>query len=214
MSLSLCRDSGYAISSLIYEYFLILLFCYFVVFVSVTIPADILNDVKSIVAQNSPRRSSVRSKDSDNFNHHRSPSPSPSPSDASTQSIKEDVKVNVKVTIKPDVNDVGKDRIKSDTVEIVECALCHQAFDTQQNLQIHLDTAHVFKCDLCSKSFQKSIDLKRHQRLHEGVKVFECKICYKTYRSPGSLHNHMRLHEYVLSYYLYSLYMFSLLFPQ
>ena len=79
---------------------------------------------------------------------------------------------------------------------LVECNLCHQAFDSQKSLRKHLDTIHTFKCDLCSKSFQKKIDLKRHQRLHDGTSsIFECKICFKTYTSPGSLHNHMRIHQ-------------------
>lgn len=44
-----------------------------------------------------------------------------------------------------------------------------------------------FACDQCTRSFDRHHDLKRHKRLHPGVKPHECSFCNKTFSRQDAL---------------------------
>ena len=135
------------------------------------------------------KKKSNNSSDSNNSNSNnreKETSPSSEPSLGPTVNIKQDKDTKEGIKDEKDIKPDTKE-LKPDTLE---CDLCHQAFDTEKNLQAHRDKAHTFKCDLCTKSFQKRIDLKRHQRLHEGVTVYEWYVISAFFPSLRPSHGH------------------------
>ncbi|XP_055847975.1 uncharacterized protein LOC129913372 [Episyrphus balteatus] len=53
-----------------------------------------------------------------------------------------------------------------------------------------------FKCSTvgCDKSFKRQDELKRHSRIHSGVKPFECNQCEKRFLRKDHLNKHIKTH--------------------
>ncbi|XP_075222435.1 uncharacterized protein LOC142325044 isoform X4 [Lycorma delicatula] len=51
-----------------------------------------------------------------------------------------------------------------------------------------------YTCTVCSKSLTRPYDLKRHMKIHTGLKPYSCDICGKVFAEGSSLHKHMRVH--------------------
>lgn len=49
-----------------------------------------------------------------------------------------------------------------------------------------------FTCEICSKSFSRNYDLKRHKRMHEGLKPFVCECCLRPFSRQDALQRHLR----------------------
>lgn len=49
-------------------------------------------------------------------------------------------------------------------------------------------------CLQCNKDFKDVSSLRRHEKIHEGVKPFSCIFCSKTFRQATQLKTHLRIH--------------------
>eukprot|EP00842_Homolaphlyctis_polyrhiza_P006481 jgi/Hompol1/6834/HPOL_002341-RA len=47
-----------------------------------------------------------------------------------------------------------------------------------------------FKCDMCVSTFSRNHDLKRHVRIHLGIRPYKCEVCSKTFTRMDALHRH------------------------
>ena len=49
-------------------------------------------------------------------------------------------------------------------------------------------------CSSCGKLFSELSSLRRHMRIHKGLKPYECQLCNRTFRQGNQLKTHMRIH--------------------
>jgi uncharacterized Zn-finger protein len=61
---------------------------------------------------------------------------------------------------------------------------------SQGSMSPALRTKKKFKCDLCESSFSRNHDLKRHSRIHTGVKPYQCLECGKSFTRQDALNRH------------------------
>ncbi|EGF79557.1 hypothetical protein BATDEDRAFT_12478, partial [Batrachochytrium dendrobatidis JAM81] len=47
-----------------------------------------------------------------------------------------------------------------------------------------------FKCDMCPSTFSRNHDLKRHIRIHLGIRPYKCERCDKSFTRMDALHRH------------------------
>lgn len=73
----------------------------------------------------------------------------------------------------------------------------YQACDFQMD-DIQMETVEVepaspkkaFPCTLCTSSFSRNHDLKRHLRIHLGIRPYKCDSCSKDFTRLDALHRH------------------------
>ncbi|XP_041924851.1 myoneurin isoform X2 [Alosa sapidissima] len=49
-------------------------------------------------------------------------------------------------------------------------------------------------CSSCGKVFSELSSLRRHMRIHKGLKPYECQLCNRTFRQGNQLKTHLRIH--------------------
>lgn len=52
----------------------------------------------------------------------------------------------------------------------------------------------TYECSKCEKQFKNSSTLRRHERIHSGVKLFSCDICKQGFNQRSYLKTHMMTH--------------------
>jgi hypothetical protein len=51
-------------------------------------------------------------------------------------------------------------------------------------------TDKKFPCSMCPSSFSRNHDLKRHMRIHLGIRPYKCHYCPKAFTRMDALHRH------------------------
>ena len=56
------------------------------------------------------------------------------------------------------------------------CQICKKAFLNTEQVENHAEThfTKVYHCDSCKSSFKSNSLLRRHERIHTGIRPFEC----------------------------------------
>ncbi|XP_051809108.1 zinc finger protein 436-like [Acanthochromis polyacanthus] len=73
----------------------------------------------------------------------------------------------------------------NNNVDILSMSESHCDTDTEKETLI---------CEVCGKAFKDKSNLKRHYRIHAGVKPFHCKTCGKSFSQSNHLKVHVRIH--------------------
>ncbi|XP_033842005.1 myoneurin [Periophthalmus magnuspinnatus] len=80
----------------------------------------------------------------------------------------------------------------------LSCTECNKVFKDQSSLRRH-EKIHKglkpFACIFCSKTFRQATQLKTHLRIHTGEKPFACSSCDKCFAQKCQLVAHRRMHH-------------------
>ena len=91
----------------------------------------------------------------------------------------------------------------NDIKKSYQCKSCQKYFKNSFTLKRH-ERIHTgikpFQCMTCSKSFYQRADMKRHERTHTGEKPFHCKTCSKSFFDSKQWKMHERIHTGVRSF--------------
>ncbi|XP_056155563.1 myoneurin-like isoform X2 [Lampris incognitus] len=94
----------------------------------------------------------------------------------------------------PDEEKKPLERVKKTTV----CSECNKVFTEASSLRRHMKIHRglkPFKCIFCSKTFRQGTQLKTHLRIHTGEKPFSCTHCEKCFAQKCQLVAHCRMYH-------------------
>jgi len=75
------------------------------------------------------------------------------------------------------------------------CKMCQLLCPNFSELEAHMRSVHVrFVCRLCLNSFTLSCNLRRHMKLHAGVRPHSCPFCSASFSRSTDLKIHMKKH--------------------
>ncbi|XP_026057070.1 myoneurin isoform X1 [Carassius auratus] len=57
-----------------------------------------------------------------------------------------------------------------------------------------LQDKHRPICNVCGNLFSEMSSLRRHMRIHKGLKPYQCQLCTRSFRQGNQLKTHMRIH--------------------
>ncbi|XP_059390893.1 myoneurin-like isoform X2 [Carassius carassius] len=57
-----------------------------------------------------------------------------------------------------------------------------------------LQDKHRPICNVCGNFFSEMSSLRRHMRIHKGLKPYQCQLCTRSFRQGNQLKTHMRIH--------------------
>ena len=78
------------------------------------------------------------------------------------------------------------------------CKMCQLLCENFGELESHMRNVHVrFVCSLCLNSFTLSCNLRRHMKLHAGVRPHSCPFCSASFSRSTDLKIHMKKHPTV-----------------
>lgn len=83
------------------------------------------------------------------------------------------------------------------TEKTYTCKICSKVFSYNCNLKRHVrihNGVKSFKCDICGKVFLERGGMKHHLRTHTGERPSKCDICGKAFSNNGNLKSHIRIH--------------------
>ncbi|XP_036593865.1 zinc finger and SCAN domain-containing protein 30-like [Trichosurus vulpecula] len=82
-------------------------------------------------------------------------------------------------------------------MKVYECNECEKTFKQNSDLRKH-QRVHMgvkpHKCTQCGKAFSQGSVLRKHQRIHTGEKPYTCGECGKAFRGSSDLIQHQRIH--------------------
>ena len=78
------------------------------------------------------------------------------------------------------------------------CERCGQSFHGVLRMQAHTAKVHSrYMCKHCLNTFSLRCNLRRHERLHAGLKPYSCDVCCKSFARSTDLKIHLARHSIV-----------------
>lgn len=65
----------------------------------------------------------------------------------------------------------------------------------QQHREVDRNHGKPFDCDVCHRGFTQGSHLRRHMKIHAGLKPFQCDVCFKTFARNDNLTRHKQMHN-------------------
>lgn len=79
-----------------------------------------------------------------------------------------------------------------------ECKICQRLYVHEKSLKRHMKThsqnEELFQCQKCDAAFRQACDLKKHERLHDGVRPYSCNECDASFTQLSALNRHAKIH--------------------
>lgn len=86
---------------------------------------------------------------------------------------------------------------ESDTIKKFKCSFCGKRSKCRADLKKHIRVhtgVRPHKCKICDASFIQITALRGHETIHTGQKPFACDVCNKKFAIKDRLRLHMRVH--------------------
>ena len=100
----------------------------------------------------------------------------------------------------PDIDTQNDDDFPSSRINDREfaCERCGQSFHGVLRMQAHTAKVHSrYMCKHCLNTFSLRCNLRRHERLHAGLKPYSCDVCRKSFARSTDLKIHLARHTIV-----------------
>jgi len=103
--------------------------------------------------------------------------------------------VKIEPAVKEVANTMEVDTIGDHNSAKWRCKMCQLLCANFTELESHMRNVHVrFVCRLCLNSFTLSCNLRRHMKLHAGVRPHSCPFCSASFSRSTDLKIHMKKH--------------------
>lgn len=77
------------------------------------------------------------------------------------------------------------------------CTQCSHVFTNAADMSMHVQSKHsLYCCTECCRTFTAKNNLKRHMRLHTGLRPYKCSQCPQTFARRDDLKGHVLRHDY------------------
>lgn len=78
-----------------------------------------------------------------------------------------------------------------------EAALAEEEWDEEEEVKSDQNKLRPI-CNICGNLFSEMSSLRRHMRIHKGIKPYQCQLCGRCFRQGNQLKTHMRVHTGML----------------
>lgn len=115
----------------------------------------------------------------------------------SPQEVKLGKRIDVKSLTSIDCSSMGLENLIASSAVNIPCKKCNTFLENASLLQVHNMTSHgQFTCLVCLATFTSRNNMKRHIRLHTGIKPYSCHKCSESFSRNDDFKRHLLKHTF------------------
>lgn len=115
----------------------------------------------------------------------------------SQQEVKLCKRIGVKSLQNFDYSSMGLENLIASSAVNIPCKKCSSFLENASLLQVHNMTSHgQFTCLVCLATFTSRNNMKRHIRLHTGIKPYSCHKCSESFSRNDDFKRHLLKHTF------------------